>query len=236
MSDTNVQTFTIRKLSEMPKDFIPASGSRICRVIVKEATSKKFGGKESIYCSLPEVTENRIQALMLHSAGLEYFKSCFEALENVAVRSKYLKTGTSANEFDLTIEALAQIAAASSSNDRITKATIEAAFKNEFRNTLALAIALERDSQAAVILVSEDQQQIEEFWNSQAGLKFLGIADNYKQFYVAAAERKPSFSSEDIKAKVLKSLEYLDSDSQLVQFISAKLSEAPVASVELLAL
>lgn len=232
----SAQSYTIRKLSEMPKDFIAATGNRICRVIVKGATSEKFGGKESIYCQLPEVSENRIQALMLHSAGMEYFKSCFEALENAAVRAKYLKTGTSANEFDLTIEALAKIASESASSDRITKTVIEKAFDADFKNALALAFALERDENAAVILVSEDAEQIAQFWNSETGLKFMAIASNYKQFYIAAAERKPSFSSEDIKSKVLKSLEYLDSDSSLVQYISAKLKDAPIATADLLAL
>lgn len=230
------QSYQIRKLAEMPKDFAPASGFRTCRVIVKEATSKKFGGKESVFCQVPEVSENQIQALMLHSAGAEYFKSCFESLQNAAVRAKYLKTGTSANELDLSIEELVKIAAASASSERISKSTIESVFDAEWKNTLAFAIALERDSEAAVVLVSEDTEQIEQFWNSQAGLRFLGIAANYKQFFVSAAERKPSFSSVDIKTKVLKALEYLDAESNLVQYVAAKLSEAPIASVDSLAL
>ena len=230
------QSFVLRKLAEMPKDFVAPAGFRTCRVIVKEATGKKFGGKESVYCSLPEVSENKLQALMLSEFGKDYFKSCYEALENAIVRAKYLKTGTSVSELDLTIEEVAKIAAASASSERITKATIEAAFDSDWVNTLALSIALERDAEAALILVSEDQEQIAEFWAGQIGLRFLGIARNYKQFFLMAAERKPSFSSLDIQTKVLKAFEYLDADSNLVQHCFAKLKDAPIASVDSLAL
>lgn len=231
LSSLNLSSvYTLRPLAEKAKDFKVSQGNRLCRVIFK---GKDAESKKAQFCQLPELTDSFAQAFMLNAKGLELVKEMIEGLQDKAVKNVFVQHGRSATQDDLTIEKLCEVAESDEDNIRCSKPNIEKAFDATYKNRIALSIALERDAEAALILTSEDNEAIAQFWDSEAGLKYLTIAGNYKQFILMAAERKPIFSSQALKDKILTAISYLDSDTILVDKITDKLTNAPVASADL---
>ena len=217
--------YTLRPLSEMPKDFKVASGNRVSRIIIKGDESKK-----SQFCQLPEVSENLVQVFINNENGMILVKELIESLQDKIVRNCFVNLGRSACDSDLSVESLIQIGLAESDNVRLTKETITANF-SAWSKRIALSIALERDATAAAALLSENEETIQEYWKSENGIKFQTIAGNYKSYLLRGAERKPTFETQAIKDKILIAIDYLEQDT-LVGKLKDKLSVAPIAQVE----
>lgn len=197
----------------------------------------KFKNKEKkgYFFTAPQVTPAFVQVFASHPKGLEAMQDFVESLIKGTAKRKF-DSGLHFSEADCTVEQLAEFAMQSSENVRLTKENIEAAFKAGWINTIAYALVLERDAASSLVLLGEDMEAKQAFWSSPVGEKFIQIAGNYKQFLMYGAERKPAFQSQAIKDKVLQAIAYLDQDEQLVQKLSEKLAEAPIASADLIAL
>lgn len=226
-------SYSVSSVSTLPKDFKCEAGKTLIKF--KTADKKQFA------VQLPAVSLNFIQAFVLNDKGAEAVQDFIESLQARKAKQVYEKLGRSVCDADLTIEALSEIALAGSENVRLTKELILACFANEWRNTIAYALVLERDAVAAAMLLNEDETEEataakQAFWSGEQGAKYLAIAENYKQFLLYGAERSPSFVSQAIKDKVLVAVSYLDQESQAVQKLSEKLTAAPVASVDAIAL
>lgn len=235
MLDSNlVKTYTLKPLVQLPQNWKPESGNRFCRLIVK-GTEAKEAGKVSQFCQLPELTDNFVQGFIATPQGIGIVKDWIEGLQNAVVRKIYLQHNRSANDTDLSIETLYEIAAETSESVRLTKDVIGKCFDSDWVNRIAFALVLEREANAALILSSGTEEQKVEFWKNETGCKYLKIASNYKQFFIMAGERKPSFINQQIKDKVLTAISYLDSDI-IVDKMREKLENAPIASEDMLAL
>lgn len=197
----------------------------------------KFKNKEKkgYFFVAPAVTPAFVQVFAANPKGLEAMQDYIESLIK-GVGKKRFDSGLHFSEADCTVEALAEFAMQSSENVRLTKENITSAFESGWVNTIAYALVLERDAGASAILLGEDMEAKQAFWASPVGEKFVQIATNYKQFLLYGAERKPAFQSQAIKDKVLQAVAYLDQEEQLVQKLSEKLNDAPIASADLIAL
>lgn len=234
MENTLVNTYTLKPLVSLPNGWKPEQGNRFCRVIVKGAEAKEKG-KVSQFCQLPELTDNFVQGFIATPQGLGIVKDWIEGLQNAVVRKVYLEYNRSANDVDLSIQALYEIAELESENVRLTKDVIGKQFDSVWLLRIAYCLVLERDANAALVLSGDNVEAKEQFWGTETGCKFLKIASNYKQFFLYGAERKPSFVNQAVKDKVLTAVSYLDSDI-VVEKLAAKLAEAPIASEDMLAL
>lgn len=197
----------------------------------------KFKNKEKkgYYFIAPQMTPAFVQAFVAHPKGLEAMQDYIESLVKGTAKRKF-DAGLHFSEADVSIDSLVEFASQTSENVRLTKENIAAAFDAGWINTIAYALVLERDAQAALVLLGEDVNAKQAFWGGETGAKFLAIAGNYKQFLLYGAERKPAFQSEAIKDKVLQAIAYLDQEEQLVQKLAEKLADAPIASADLIAL
>lgn len=236
MTDMNniVNTYTLKPLVQLPANWKPEAGNRFCRVIVK-GTEAKEAGKVSQFCQLPELTDNFVQGFIATPQGIGIVKDWIEGLQNAVVRNVYLQHNRSTTDADLTIEALYEIAAAESDNVRLTKDVIGKQFDSVWVNRIAYSLVLEREAQASLVLLGDNAEAKVAFWGSEIGCKYLKIASNYKQFFVMAGERKPSFVSQAVKDKVLTAVSYLDSDV-ITEKLKNKLTDSPIASEDMLAL
>lgn len=225
-------TYQLNALSAKPKDFEPVGGQRLSRIIFKQGASNP-GKNESMYCVLPEVSESLVHSFMRTAAGKSAVVELIEGLQDAAVRAVWLSFGRSACDADLTVDALCKLADAQNESVRLTKENIQKAFKDEWSGRIALALAIERDVNAASIFAGEDVDvdAAAAYWNSEAGAKFLAVASNYEQFFVLGAERKPAFPSAAIKAKVLAAIGYCD-DSTLKGKLEEKLTATPVVTID----
>lgn len=234
MENNLVNTYTLKPLVQLPANWKPENGNRFCRIIVK-GTEAKEAGKVSQFCQLPELTDNFVQGFIATPQGIGIVKDWIEGLQNAVVRKVYLTHNRSANDADLSIEALYAIAEETSENVRLTKDVISKQFDSTWVTRIAYCLVLERDANAALILSGDNVEAKEQFWGTETGCKYLKIASNYKQFFVMAAERKPSFVSQAVKDKVLVAVSYLDVDV-IVEKLILKLEETPIASEDMLAL
>ena len=223
-------SYIIRPVSEL-SDSVESSA-----VIGNETVIKfKNKDKKGYFFSVPTVTDNFILTLIQSDKGMYAAREWIESLIKAAGKKRF-DARQSFSAADLTIEALCAIAAETSENIRLTKENITEAFDKDWRNTLAYALILERDAEAAVILLGDDAEAKQTLWDSAVGNKYLKLAGNYKGFFLRGAERKPTFEDERTKGLVLKAVSYLDIESQLVQKLFDKLKEAPIASVDDIAL
>ena len=211
LNSVGVRTYTLKPLASMPNGWNPESGNRFCRVIVKGAEAKEKG-KVSQFCQLPELTDNFVQGFIATPRGVGIVKDFLESLQNAVVRKVYLDYNRSSNDADLSIESLYEIAEFTSETTRLTKDVIGKQFDSVWVNRIAYCLVLEREPNAALVLSGDNVEQKEAFWGTEIGCKYLKIASNYKQFFVMAAERKPSFVSQAVKDKVLTAVSYLDVD------------------------
>lgn len=234
VTNSIVNTYTLKPLASMPTNWKPEQGNRFCRVIVKGAEAKEKG-KVSQFCQLPELTDNFVQGFIATPQGLGIVKDWIEGLQNAVVRKVYLDHNRSTNDADLSMVALYEMAELESENVRLTKDVIGKCFDSTWVNRIAYCLVLERDANAALILSGDNVEAKEAFWSTETGCKYLKIASNYKQFFVMGAERKPSFVSQAVKDKVITAVSYLDSDI-IVDKLAAKLADAPIASEDMLAL
>ena len=234
IANSIVNTYTLKPLATMPANWTPELGNRFCRVIVKGAEAKE-AGKVSQFCQLPELTDNFVQGFISTPKGVGIVKDFIEGLQNAVVRKVYLSHNRSANDTDLSIEALYDIAEETLETVRLTKDVIGKQFDSVWMLRIAYCLVLERDAAGSLVLAGEDVEAKEQFWKTETGCKYLKIASNYKQFFVMGAERKPSFVSQAVKDKVLVAVSYLDSDV-IVDKLVDKLSNAPIASEDMLAL
>ena len=232
--ETLVNTYTLKPLVQLPQNWKPEVGNRFCRIIVK-GTEAKENGKVSQFCQLPELTDNFVQGFIATPQGIGIVKDWIEGLQNAVVRKVYLENNRSANDTDLSIAALYEIAAETSESTRLTKDLIGKCFDSTWMQRIAFCLVLERDANAALILSGENVEAKETFWQSETGCKYLKIASNYKQFFIMAGERKPSFPTVAIKQKVLTAISYLDSDL-IVEKMKDKIESAPIATEDLYAL
>ena len=223
-------SYIIRPVSEL-------SDSVESAAVIGNETIIKFKNKEKkgYFFSVPVVTDNFILTLVQSDKGMNVARDWIESLIKAAGKKRF-DAGQGFSAADCTIEALCAIAAETSENIRLTKETITEAFDKEWRNTLAYALILERDAEAAVILLGEDAAAKQALWDGAIGEKYLKLAGNYKGFFLRGAERKPTFEDERTKGLVLKAVSYLDQESQLVQKLADKLNDAPIASVDDIAL
>lgn len=223
-------SYIIRSTSELT-DNIEAAATAKGESIIRF----KDKNKKAYFFAVPSVTENFVLTLIQSDKGMTAAKDWLESLIKAAGKKRF-DTGAGFSEADITIEALCSIAQATSENVRLTKENIEQAFKEGWQNTIAYALVLDRDAAGAAILLGEDAEAKQAFWSGETGAKFLAIAGNYKQFLLYGAERKPAFADATLKEKVLTAISYLDQDEQLVQKLVEKLKEAPVQTVDSLAL
>lgn len=223
-------SYIIRPVSEL-------SDSVESAAVIGNETVIKFKNKEKkgYFFSVPAVTDNFVLTLIQSDKGMSAAKDWIESLIKAAGKKRF-DAGQGFSSADITIEALCDIAAEASENVRLTKETITEAFDKAWRNTLAYALILERDAEAAVILLGEDAAAKQALWDGAIGEKYLKLAGNYKGFFLRGAERKPTFEDERTKGLVLKAVSFLDAESQLVQKLADKLNEAPIASVDDIAL
>ena len=192
----------------------------------------KFKSKEKkgYFFVAPSVTENLVQSFISSEKGMNAAKDWIESLMKEAGKKRF-DAGLHFSAADLSIDALIAIAEATSENVRLTKENIEKAFNEGWKHVIAAALVLERDAVGATILCGEDTNAIAAYWNSESGLKFQQIASNYKSYILRGAERRPTFETEAIKAKVLAAIANLDAEEQLVQKLVEKLTDAPIATV-----
>lgn len=238
LNQTVNNSYVLNALTEKPKDFEPSKGFRLCRVIFKQGASNPTKAL-SQYCTLPELNESYIQSFMRTVAGKNAVAELIEGLQDAAVRAVWLKSKRSPCDADITIDAISAIAAAASESVRLTKENIISTFDAEWCNRIALSLAIERDEEAALIFTACDdagnsavnEESAAAYWNSEAGARMVAIASNYKQFFVAASERAPTFASDAIKSKVMLAVSFLD-DSVLKVKLEEKLQSAPIASID----
>jgi len=216
---------TFSKLSALPKSYTVPAEYRLARFIVKGK-----GEDASGYAFMPEVSDAFMQSFMTREEGKAAVKDLIEAYQDKIARAVFLSGRDYVAEDGLkNLDAICAIARESFQNaERITKETLAKLFDSEWANRIAYVIAVERDASALAQLESGLPGV---YWNSEAGLKFLQIAANYKAYILRAAERKPTFESEAIKAKVLNVVGYFE-DSRAAQIVAEKLQNAPVASVD----
>lgn len=239
LNQTVNNSYVLNALTEKPKDFEPAKGFRLCRVIFKKEKGAETAANVSQYCALPELNESYIQSFMRTVAGKNAVAELIEGLQDSAVRAVWIKSKRSPCDADLTIDSIAAIAAAASESVRLTKENIINTFDSEWCNRIALSLAIERDEEAALIFTAcndAGEMQVNEesaaaYWNSEAGARMTAIASNYKQFFVSASERAPTFASDAIKSKVMLAVSFLD-DSVLKVKLEEKLQAAPIASID----
>jgi len=223
-------TYSFKKLAEVAKNHVVASGMRGVRIIQKNLKDAATGveiEKHSYYTELPVLTENFIQAFIANERGFNLVREYVESLQDKIARSVITEKNRSVCDADLTIDTLIEIGEATSENVRLTKDAIGKAFDANWINRIAYAFVLEKSPQGVAALEANAQ----EFWNSLEGQKFLQHASNYKRFLVRASERTPSFEDASVKEKVMQAIEYLDSDA-LVDKMKEKLAAAPIASVD----
>lgn len=223
-------SYIIRPVSEL-------SDSVESAAVIGNETIVKFKNKEKkgYFFSVPAVTDNFVLALVQSDKGMNAARDWIESLIKAAGKKRF-DAGQGFSEADITIDALCTVAAETSENIRLTKDAIAEAFDKEWRNTLAYALILERDAEAAIVLLGEDVAAKQALWGGAVGEKYLKLAGNYKGFFLRGAERKPTFEDERTKGLVLKAVSYLDAESQLVQKLADKLNDAPIASVDDIAL
>ena len=238
MSDSIIsRSFQVNPLSKLPKDFVPADGMRLCRVIFKQSRAEKDAGKakkDSQYCQLPLISSAFAQAFILNQQGLELVQDYLAGLQDKVVRKVWIDSNRSPCETDLSIEAMIAAGQAEVSEGfRLSAKLIETVFDSDFRNQIAAGLALTRDADFLVLMNDESRtaEQIAAYWNSEAGMKFQQTAANYKKFFVRGAERAPTFETQAIKDKIVAALEYCE-DSPVLSRIAEKLQNAPIASVD----
>jgi len=196
-------------------------------------TVLKFKSKEKkgYFFTAPALTDNDVLMFVNSSKGMEAAKDYLDSLRK-GVAKKLFDNGQMFRESDCNHHMLAEFASASSDNIRCSKDNIIAAFDAGWNTQIAYALVLERDATSSVVLLGDDVAAKAAFWNSEAGLKFMAIASNYKSHLCSAAERKPSFMNQAIKDKVLQAIAYLDQEDVLVQKVEEKLRDAPIATVD----
>ena len=219
-------SYIIRSTSELT-DNIEAAATAKGESIIRF----KDKNKKAYFFAVPSVTENFVLTLIQSDKGMTAAKDWIESLIKAAGKKRF-DNGLVFSEADITIDALCSIAEETSDNIRLTKENILAAFDAGWKNTIAFALALERDAVGAVTLCGEDMDAIAAYWNSEAGLKFMQIAANYKSYLIRGAERKPTFETAAIKEKVLNAIANLDQEDQLVSKLVTKLQDAPLATVD----
>lgn len=223
-------SYIIRPVSEL-SDSVESSA------VIGNETIIKFKNKDKkgYFFSVPAVTDNFVLTLIQSDKGMNAARDWIESLIKAAGKKRF-DAGQGFSAVDITIEALCAIAAETSENIRLTKETITEAFDKEWCNTIAYALILERDAESAIVLLGDDAAAKQALWDGAVGNKFLELAGNYKGFFLKGAERKPTFPNDHVKGLVIKAISYLDAESQLVQKLSDKLNEAPIASVDDIAL
>jgi len=223
-------SYIIRPVSEL-SDSVESSA------VIGNETIIKFKNKEKkgYFFSVPAVTDNFVLTLVQSDKGMSAARDWIESLIKAAGKKRF-DAGQGFSSADITIAALCDIAAETSENIRLTKENIAEAFDKEWRNTIAYALILERDAESAIVLLGDDAAAKQALWDGAVGNKFLVLAGNYKGFFLRGAERKPTFEDERTKGLVLKAVSYLDTESQLVQKLADKLKDAPIASVDDIAL
>ncbi len=241
MNDNHSQVYQLNALSKMPKDFVPASGFRVCRVTFKQSEADKKAGKakkESQFCQVPVLTDAQAQGFILNPKGMELVKDYLSGLQDKVIRKVFVENNRSACEADLSFDAMIAVGQAEVSDGvRFSKELIKQVFDAGMRNQIAAGLAMSRDAEFLVLVNDEavTEEQLRDYWNSKAGEGFMQIAQNYLQFFKCAAERNPTFVNEAIKSKVLAALEYCE-ESPVVSRIVEKLQNAPIASFDDVAL
>jgi ATP/maltotriose-dependent transcriptional regulator MalT len=212
------------KLSALPKSYTVPAGYRLARFIVKGK-----GDDASGYALMPEVSDAFLQSFLTREEGIAAVKDLIESYQDKIARAAFSEGKAYVTEEAIkSMDAICAIARESFQNaERITKDTISKLFDTEWVNRIAYVIAIERDANALAQL----EAMPEMYWGSTEGMKYLQIASNYKPYILRAAERKPTFESEAIKAKVLHAVKYFE-ESRAAQMVAEKLQNAPVASVD----
>lgn len=215
-------SYIIRPVSELNDNIMAA-------IFEQNQTMIKFKNKEKkgYFFSVPAVSDNLVQAFIASDKGLNAAKDWIESLIKNAGKARF-DAGQGFSEADITIDALCSVAEAVSDNIRCSKENIETAFKADWHNRIAYALAYERDAAAPAALEADSAA----YWGSENGAKMLQIAANYKPYLIRASERKPTFETQALKDKVLSVIAYLD-ESQLVEKMRDKLTDAPVAAVDM---
>jgi uncharacterized protein YqgV (UPF0045/DUF77 family) len=196
---------------------VPA-GFRACRIIVKE--SGIVGSlKESMGGFIPSISNATVQAVLNNDTGADYLRACVEGIQDKVIRAALVKGGA-VNEPTLD-ELFSYIEANEEGSVRLSKDSIGQWFDNvvlvKIQNLLMVSRNL--DTETA-----------------------LGIAKNYKQFFVMAAEKSPSYPTSDVESKVKSVVgKVIDSmnEEEMTPFaekIFGKLASATVARVDAFAL
>lgn len=219
-------TFAVSKLADMPAKFAAPSGFHVSRMIYKGED------KASMYAVLPDVTDGFVTLFLNREEGRQLIHEYIQDQLDKAARASYEKRNDgNVHAADIGLDALIQFMSAESQAERMTKESLGKAFDSTYHNRIAFGLALERDPEFIVIVDSGDTSEIETYWNSEAGLKFMGTAQNYKQFILRATERNASFESQAIKDKVLNAVSLLDTSPMVAKLIE-KLTAIPVATVD----
>jgi hypothetical protein len=218
-------TYTFHPVATLTAE-IEASIASSNETVIKFKSKEKKG----YFTSVPALSDNSVLMFINTEAGMSAARDWIDSLRKEAAKRRF-DAGAMFSQADITNQALIELAQATSDNVRLTKENIEKAFEGWIK-TIAYALVLERDAEGAVVLLGDDVEAKKEYWSSEQAQKFLKIAQNYKQYLVRGAERKPTFESEAIKNKVMSAVENLDQDEQLVQKLSEKLNDAPIAMVD----
>lgn len=228
------ETFVVSKLADMPKTFVAPAEFHTARFIYKDV---KVDGvvtqaRESMYAILPDVTDGFVTLFLNRDEGKALVKDWIQEQADKAARLSYEKRKDgNVHAADFSLDALIAMLTAESAAERMTKESLTKLFDTEYRNRIAFALAAERDPEFILLVDGEDEAAFDAYWSRGNGIKFLTIAQNYKQFILRAVERKPTFESQAIKDKVLNAVKMLDT-SPIVTKLVEKLEAAPVASVD----
>lgn len=225
-----MSTYNIRPIAELKESIENSAAIDSCGVYKFKSKEKK-----GYFFVAPQVTVGFVQSFILDAKGLEAVQDYVQSLVK-GVGKKKFDAGMMFSDADCTIQSLAEYAMAESENVRLTADAINKEFVGGWQNTIAYALVLERDAASAAILLGDNTEAKQAFWDGEAGCKFLSIAANYKQFLLYGAERKPAFATQVIKDKVLQAVSYLNDEEQLVSKLVQKLKDAPIASVDDVAL
>jgi hypothetical protein len=218
-------TYTFHPVATLTAE-IEASISSTNETVIKFKSKEKKG----YFTSVPALSDNSVHMFINTDAGMSAARDWIDSLRKEAAKRRF-DAGAMFSQADITNQALIELAQATSDNVRLTKENIEKAFEGWIK-TIAYALVLERDAEGAVVLLGDDVEAKQEYWNSVQAEKFIQIAHNYKQYFLRGAERKPTFETQGVKDKVLAAIANLDQDEQLVQKLSEKLNDAPVATVD----
>lgn len=223
------KSYQVSNLAQLAEE--APSGSRTCRIIFKQTAEQKKAGlpkEESKGCFLPAVTATAAQTFA--ASYPQIVADWIQNLQDVAVRSVWIKSKRSPTDADLSFENLASIYNETASADRMTVEQIRASLAGEFGlafvNFLAKSRGISLENADNVAMLNQ-------------------IKNNYLVYFAFATARKPAFETAAIKEKVVSVLcafgdymveNQIEAGAAIMERCLEKLIDAPVKSVDLTAL